>query len=127
MSQSKDDTDGKPGRKGKPKLMLIAAALALLTGGGGFYAVYSGLLELPFIDGSAGKSLAATGGHGGELGGGKIISRLQGIPVLNPRAAVIAPERLPVSRLVTITERGMAVRTGQSDCLFAIIYALGIR
>lgn len=35
-------------RKGKSKLLLGAFVLALLAGGGGFYAIYSGLLVLPF-------------------------------------------------------------------------------
>lgn len=63
----KNDTDGEPARKGKSKLLLIAGVLALAAGGGGFYAVYSGLLVLPFI-GSEAKMAAEMAGYGGEAG-----------------------------------------------------------
>ena len=66
MSEAKDDTGDEPARKGKSKLLLAACVLALLAGGGGFYAVYSGLLVLPFIGGSEGERDTAAAGHGGE-------------------------------------------------------------
>ncbi|MHA1530318.1 MAG: flagellar basal body-associated FliL family protein [Alphaproteobacteria bacterium] len=65
MSEAKDDTDDEPVRKGKSKLLLVACVLALVAGGGGFYAVYSGLLALPFGGGDGGRE-TATAGHGGE-------------------------------------------------------------
>ena len=68
MSEAKDETGDQPARKGKSKLLLVAAVLALVAGGGGFYAVYSGLLVLPFIGGGEGEREAATAGHGGEAG-----------------------------------------------------------
>ena len=68
MSEAKDDTGGEPVRKGKSKLLLIAGVVALLAGGGGFYAVYSGLLVLPFIGGGEGEMDTAMAGHGGEAG-----------------------------------------------------------
>ena len=67
MSEAKDETGDEPVRKGKSKLLLIAGVLALVAGGGGFFAVYSGLLVLPFGGGGeAGRATAA--GHGGEAG-----------------------------------------------------------
>ena len=57
MSEAKDETGDEPVRKGKSKLLLIAGVLALVAGGGGFFAVYSGLLVLPFGGGGGG------GGH----------------------------------------------------------------
>ena len=65
MSEAKDDTGDEPAKKGKSKLLLIACVLALVAGGGGFYAVFSGLVELPFIGGGEGENTAAAG-HGGE-------------------------------------------------------------
>jgi len=70
MSETKDDKDkpdGEPVRKGKSKLLLVACVLALVAGGGSFYAVFSGLLVLPFIGGGEGKRDTAAG-HGGETG-----------------------------------------------------------
>jgi flagellar FliL protein len=66
MSEAKDDADDEPVRKGKSKLLLVAGVLALVAGGGGFYAVYSGLLDLPFIGGGDGSHETATAEHGGE-------------------------------------------------------------
>jgi flagellar FliL protein len=67
MSGAKDQADGEPVRKGQSKLLLAAGVLALVAGGGGFYAVYSGLLVLPFIGGGGeGAHGTATAGHGGE-------------------------------------------------------------
>ena len=68
MSEAEDDTGGKPARKGKLKLLLVACVLALVAGGGGFYAVYSGLLTLPFIGGGEGERDSAMAEHGGESG-----------------------------------------------------------
>jgi flagellar FliL protein len=65
VSEANDQTDGDPVRKGKSKLLLAAGVLALVAGGGGFYAVYSGLLVLPFI-GGGGEHETASAGHGGE-------------------------------------------------------------
>jgi len=71
MSEAKDETDDQPVRKGKSKLLLVAGVVALVAGGGGFYAVYSGLLALPFVGGGEGgghETASATAGHGGEAG-----------------------------------------------------------
>jgi flagellar FliL protein len=68
MSEVKDDTDDEPVRKGKSKLLLVACVLALVAGGGGFYAVYSGLLVLPFIGGGEDKQDTVAAGHGGGTG-----------------------------------------------------------
>ncbi len=68
MSEANDDTDGEPARKGKSKLLLVACVLALVAGGGGFYAVYSGLLTLPFIGGGEGKNDTVTAESGGDPG-----------------------------------------------------------
>ena len=69
MSEAKDDPGGKPARKGKSKLLLVACILALAAGGGGFYAVYSRLLVLPFIGGGEGEPDTVASGHGGGPGG----------------------------------------------------------
>ncbi len=68
MSEAKVQSDGEPVRKGKSKLLLVAGVLALVAGGGGFYAVYSGLLVLPFIGGGGGEGAheTASAGPGGE-------------------------------------------------------------
>lgn len=68
MSEAEDDTGGKPARKGKSKLLLVACVLALVAGGGGFYAVYSGLLVLPFTGGGEGEQDSAMAENGGEPG-----------------------------------------------------------
>ena len=68
MSEETEDTAKKPVRKGKAKLLLIACVLALVAGGGGFYAVYSGLLDLPFIGGDEGERDTAMAADGGEAG-----------------------------------------------------------
>ncbi len=65
MSEEKVEADDKPAKKGKSKLLLAAGVLALLAGGGGFYAVYSGLVELPFVGGEEGVNVAGAG-YGGE-------------------------------------------------------------
>ena len=70
MSKAKDDAGGEPARKGKSKLLLVACALALAAGGGGFYAVYSGLLDLPFVGGGESEHNTAMAGHGAEAGDG---------------------------------------------------------
>ena len=69
MSEANDGTEDEPVRKGKSKLLLVAAVLALGAGGGGFYAVYSGMLALPFLGGGEGGHETAAAGPGGEAGG----------------------------------------------------------
>ena len=69
MSEANDGTEDEPVRKGKSKLLLVAAVLALGAGGGGFYAVYSGMLALPFLGGGEGGHETAGAGPGGEAGG----------------------------------------------------------
>jgi flagellar FliL protein len=61
MSEGSETGAGKPGGR----LLIAAGALALLLGGGGFYAVYSGIVALPFLeDGHAAESAGPTGEAG---------------------------------------------------------------
>lgn len=71
MSNAEEDAGDTPAPKRKSKLLLFASIAALLAGGGGFYAVYSGLLTLPFLGGGKaagayGEEAAAQGEHGAE-------------------------------------------------------------
>jgi flagellar FliL protein len=64
MDETLNDAGAEPIRKGKSKLLIIACVMALIAGGGGFYAVFSGLLQIPFI-GDAGGVGGTASGHGG--------------------------------------------------------------
>ena len=70
MSEAKDAAsdaaNDTAASKGKSKLLLGACVLALLAGGGGFYAVYAGLLVLPFL----GQPEAGPGTSAADKGGG---------------------------------------------------------
>jgi flagellar FliL protein len=44
----------------KSRLLVVALPLALLLGGGSFYAVYAGLIPLPFLEGAAAPEHAET-------------------------------------------------------------------
>jgi flagellar FliL protein len=48
VNEEVEETAVEPVRKPKSRLLLIACAVAILVGGGGFYTVYSGLLQIPF-------------------------------------------------------------------------------
>lgn len=60
-----EKSEVRPVRSGG-RLPAMAAALALLLGGGAFYTVYAGMVALPFL---AGGQVAETAGHSGEEGG----------------------------------------------------------
>ncbi len=60
-NETENETEDGPVRKGKSKLLLVAGVLALVAGGGGFYAVYSGMLVLPFIGGEGKHGSGGTG------------------------------------------------------------------
>jgi flagellar protein FliL len=66
VSEAKDAAKDTAPRKGKSKLLLGAFVLALLAGGGGFYAVYSGLLVLPFLGQPKAGPGTSEPGKGGE-------------------------------------------------------------
>lgn len=63
MNEEVEETAVEPVRKPKSRLLLIACAVAILVGGGGFYTVYSGLLQIPFNgDAAVGNGHPASGG-----------------------------------------------------------------
>jgi len=70
MEETIKDAGAEPVRKGKAKLLIIACVMALIAGGGGFYAVFSGLLQIPFIGGAGvGGTASGHGGAGDEHAG----------------------------------------------------------
>lgn len=120
MSKAKDDTGGEPARKGKSKLLLIAGVMALLAGGGGFYAVYSGLLVLPFIGGGEGAMDTAMAEHGGEAGedAGAPHTFEPGVFVhLEPLIITLGPQSQSEHLKITLA---IEVRPGREDEIEAV-------
>ncbi|MEM6548251.1 MAG: flagellar basal body-associated FliL family protein [Pseudomonadota bacterium] len=69
MSETVDGSEGSAKKKGGGKLLLIGLLAALLLGGSSFFAVYSGMVSVPFLSadkGGKGSEEMAGDGKGGE-------------------------------------------------------------
>ena len=128
MSDASPAADDAPKRKGKGKLLIVALALALLTGGGGFYAVYSGMLDVPFLGKLLGKKKAAHGGdhaggegdgHGDSHGGGKNYAADDPpeFIALDPLVISLGPESKSPHLKVTLTIEAAAGRAAELDAV----------
>ena len=93
MSEAGDPAQAPPKRTGRSRILLFALPVALCLGGGAFYAVYSGLVALPFLEGGD----AAAGGGGAEVGAAALeperaAAGVPGFVALEPLVISLAPD-----------------------------------
>lgn len=111
MSDEPEDEVAAIPAKRRSKLIPIAAVLALLTGGGAFYAVYSGLVDLPLPGG--GRSPVAQHGAEPERGDGDLAkARHPGAAAayvaLDPMVISLGPQsRARHLKVVLVVETGL--------------------
>ena len=88
--------DGKTGEdvpeKKRGRALLIGVPLAFALSGGAFYAVYSGLISVPFLDDSAaGTDAAASGTASRDAGGPEVLEAARNAPFAMPAFVPLEP------------------------------------
>lgn len=118
MSEASATADDAPVQKGKARPLLAVLIAAGLAGGGGFFAVYSGTLDVPYLGKLLGR---AAPGQGDSHGGGADSEHAAAPPpafiALEPLIISLGPDSKSAHLKATLTIEAAAGRAAEIEAV----------